>query len=143
MLHLEIHNKKEGSTVLYILMITGCLIPVMYGYWQMAVMYSMLMQDRIKEEQRFWLIDGAMQYGIAYAQHHFDTLIQHKRTISLNMYAHLLDKKYTLHVLFSPITETCIQSKAELFYNNVLVYTISCMMHKKNQKVCIDEWAIH
>ena len=143
MLHLETHNKKEGSTVLYVLMITGCLIPIMYSYWQMASMYSMLMQDRIKEEQRFWLIDGAMQYSITYAQHHFDTLIQHKRTINLDAYAHLLDKKYTLHVLLSPVTEICIHSKAELFYNDVLVYTISCMIHKKNQKVCVDAWAIH
>ena len=92
---------KNGSTLLFVVLITGCLITIVISCWHAGALRQDLITDRMRYEQRFRITQGALNYGIAYAQSCFDELLKtYEKSIDLNEYAQLLDDKYAAQVIF-------------------------------------------
>ena len=76
---------KSGSTLLFVVLITGCLITIIISCWHAGALRQDLITDRMRYEQRFRITQGALNYGITYAQRCFDELLKtHEKTIDLS-----------------------------------------------------------
>ena len=98
-LHLE--TTKKGSALLFVMLTTGGVLSVTMSYWCIGSRSYELMIERMRYEQRFRLTEGALNYGVAYANHNFDDLQKmHEYTIDLDEYAQMLDDRYRVQLIF-------------------------------------------
>lgn len=127
-LHLE--TTKKGSALLFVMLITGCLLSTTMSYWCSGLRSYELMIERIRYEQRFRLTEGALNYGIAYAKHNFDDLKKrYDYTIDLNEYACLLDDIYGAQLIFLSQKKSVL-IKATTYAYHEKVCCIQCRVQK-------------
>ncbi len=127
-LHLE--TTKKGSALLFVMLITGSLLSATMSYWCNGSRNYELMIERMHYEQRFRLTEGALNYGVAYANHNFDDLQKiHEYSIDLNEYAHLLDDAYNVQLIFLSQKESVL-IKATTYINQKKVCCMQCRLEK-------------
>ena len=100
------------------------------------------MNERMRSEQQMCLLDGAVRYGIIYAQHH--TLMDGiERVLNLDAYAQLMRDEYRLMLRLSPASTGTIDIHAQLCCHSDPLHALRCVVTPlPDKKVAISGWHI-
>jgi len=134
---------KEGSTVLLVLLITGCLLSSSIGFWQSSIRSYELTFERIQYEQRFRLTEGALLFGISYAKKKSGLLKkEYEIDLSLDEYAQLLADVYTVQLKFI-VQKESIRIIATTYDQGERVCRLGCRLEKSTGDVwTVCDWQL-
>ncbi len=140
-LHLE--TTKKGSVLLFVMLITGCLLSTTMGYWYSGSRNYELMIERMRYEQHFRLTEGALNCGVAYACHHFNELQKkHEYSVDLNEYAQLLGDTYRAQLTFLSQRKSVL-IKAATYVHKEKVCCMQCRLQKGDTDAfAVSGWKI-
>lgn len=144
MLRSEMAIARNGSTILFVVLMTSVIMSCAYIFWQRSTWYALCMDERMRYEQQIALLDGAIRYGITYVQHHYKTLLDEPgRVLNLDAYAQLMQAEYHLVMRLSPVPAGNIAVCAQLYHHTNPLHAVRCVVTPlPDTKVAISGWHI-
>lgn len=142
MLRSEMAIARNGSTILFVLMMTSVIMSFAYIFWQRSTLYAHCMDERMRYEQHISLLDGAVRYGIIYVRYHA-LMGGIERVLNLDTYAQLVRPEYHLNLHLSPAPAGDIAVCAQLYGNADPLHAVRCLITPlPDKKVKISGWHV-